>query len=188
MNPIRPLPISLVVLTLSLTAAGCSSSASKSSADPDGGTQSATCTVTLGGGVMSSHSCEVTLAFDRTVSATDFSFSTTNIDPATEPNLYASVQIAGSPHSGTFVETDASLLQGLLAVSSDDSTDSWDADSATANTAVTGSFTLVLGDLGPTQTIGGSTIYTKTHGTLDAVLVPETTGQVTASVMAHAAF
>jgi len=186
-NPIRLLP-SLLVLTFSLNVAGCSSSAAKSTPGPDGGTPSTTCTVTLSGGVASSHDCLVTLAFDGTGNATDFFLSTTNIDPATEPNLTASIQISGSPRTGAFLATDANLLQGLLAVGASDSSDAWSADAASANTALTGSFTLMLGDLGSPRTAGNSRDYANPHGTLDAVLVPVTAGQTSASVAAHAAF
>ena len=163
---------------------GCGSSA----ATPNDGGGSSACAITLTGGVTSVHGCAVTFAYDGTVPATDFSLSTTDVDSATEPNLYASIQTSGSPLPGTFTETDGRVLQGLLAVSADDTTDAWSADSATANTAVTGTFSLMITDLGSATPVGGSSFYTKTHGTLDALLIPVTVGQTTAAITAHAQF
>ena len=168
---------------------GCGSSGSTPKPDggnPDGG-QTA-CTLTLSGGVSSVHSCAVTLAYDGAALATDFSLSTTNIDPATVPNLYASIQIAGSPVTASFPSTDANIQQGLLAISAGDSIDAWSADSAGANTAATGTFTLTITALGSAQSVGGSSIYTNTHGTLDAMLIPVTVGQTTPAITAHAQF
>ncbi len=167
---------------------GCGSSAAQKpdAGNPDGAPS--TCTVTLNGGVVSVHSCAVTFAYDGTVKATDFSLSTTNVDTATVPNLYASIQIAGNPARGSFLSTNPSVLQGLLAVSAENSTDAWSADSATTNTALTGTFALTITDVGVATSVNGSSFYTNTHGTLDSMLVPVTVGQTTDAIDAHASF
>jgi hypothetical protein len=168
---------------------GCGSSDAKPSLDGGNGPPSQTsCTIALAGGVASNHSCSVTLAYDGTAKTTDFSLSTTNVDSDTEPNLFVSIQIAGSARTGSFLWTDSDLLQGLLGVSSGNSTDMWSADSASTNTAATGSFTLTISNLGTGTPFDGSITYAKTGGSLDAVLVPVTVGQTTDAITAHAAF
>jgi len=73
-------------------------------------------------------------------------------------------------------------------VSADDSTDAWSADSATTNTALTGTFALTITDVGVATSVNGSSFYTNTHGTLDSMLVPVTVGQTTDAIDAHASF
>ena len=178
---------SLAALTTAV--AGCGSADPKSNLDGGNGPASQpACAIALAGGVASNHSCSVTLAYDGAAKATDFSLSTTNVDSDTEPNLFVSIQIAGSARTGDFLWTDSDLLQGLLGVSSGNSTDMWSADSASANTAATGSFTLTISDVGAATPFGGSITYAKTRGSLDAVLVPVTVGQTTAAITAHATF
>jgi len=182
-----------IILSLACLAAagslveGCGSSTPAT--NPDAGTNSgSTCTVTLTGGVASTHSCALTFAYDGTLTATDFSLSTTNIDPATVPNLTASIQIAGAPATGPFHSTDPSVLQGYLVVNAQNSTDAWSADAESTNTAATGTFTLTITALGTAISAGGSSFYTNTHGSLDATLVAVTTGQTSPDIVAHAAF
>jgi len=171
----------------SLVAAGCGSSTPATSLDAGDNTGSH-CTITLTGGVASTHTCTLTFAYDGTLSATDFSLSTTDIDPVTVPNLTASIQIAGTPATGPILSTDPSVLQGFLAVNAQDSTDAWSADAESANTAATGSFTLTITAVGTAISAGGSSYYTNTHGSLDATLVPVTTGQTSPAIVAHAGF
>jgi len=180
--------LSLACLVMTpLLIAGCGSS---TAANPlDGGTHSGSlCTVTLTGGVASTHSCALSFAYDGTLTATDFSLTTTHIDPATVPNLTASIQIAGAPATGPVQSTDPSVLQGYLAVSAQNATDAWSADAESTNTAATGSFTLTITALGTAISAGGSSYYTNTHGSLDATLVPVTSGQTSPDIVAHAEF
>ena len=187
MSTLLSILVSLAALTTAV--AGCGSSDAKPNLDGGNGPAAQpTCTIALVGGVASNHSCSVTLAYDGSAKATDFSLSTTNVDSDTEPNLFVSIQIAGNAQTGNFLWTDSDLLQGLLGVSSGNSTDMWSADSASANTAATGSFTLTISDVGAATPFGGSTTYAKTRGSLDAVLVPVTAGQTTPAITAHATF
>jgi hypothetical protein len=177
----------LASLALLLTVTqGCSSSSSTGQSPSAQSGAASTCTATLSGAVTGTFACKVTLAFDGSASTTDFSLSLTNTT-ATDPNVTAGIAIAKTPAVGVSTSATAGV-QGPVALSFESSNDSWIATAESKDTAATGSYSIDIKALGDVHSSGGSSFYTSTHGTFDAVMLPVTAGQTSGQVVVHAEF